>query len=421
MKTIKVNYKPTEKQKLFHKCGADEVLYGGAAGGGKSIALVMDALDYALRYPNSNIVLFRRTYPELEESLIQNALKFYPREIYTYNESKKVMKLINGSRILFRYMEKKNDETRYQGAEFQYIGFDELTHFSKKQYEFLKSRLRGSSKQPKYIRATANPDPRRPINNQWIKEYFVEFAPPYKIGKDKQGRTRCYIPANVYDNPYLMENDPDYIKRLESLPELEKQAFLYGNWDIKLEGLVYDNFDPKIHIKEKEIKPIYHRIAGLDFGATNPTAVVFIAFDGWHYLVYDEIYSPNILLDDLAKMVKERNPRQIYADPSGKGLIRELQRKGLSVSKADNDVLAGIMTVKQLLQDKRLFISEKCENLLFEIQNYVWDKEKEKPLKSFDHALDALRYAIHTFHNPKRKGLENKISAGIKEDYIDWY
>ncbi len=400
---IKVNYKPTEKQRLFHSCPADEVLYGGAAGGGKSVALVMDALDYALRYSGSTIVLFRRTYPELEESLILNALKFYPRQIYSYNESKKTMKLINGSRILFRYLEKKNDETRYQGAEFQYIGFDELTHFNKKQYEFLKSRLRGSTKQPKYIRATANPDPHNPENNQWIKQYFIDFASPMKIKKDKQGRTRAYIPATVYDNPYLLENDPDYVKRLESLPELEKQAFLYGNWNIQIEGLVYDNFKPEKHVKPFEKTPHHQIIAGLDFGATNPTAVCFIAFDGWHYHIFDEIYTPNILIEDLAKAVKQVNPRIIYADPSGKGNIRELQKRGLPVKAGDNEVLAGIMTVRQLIQDNRLFVDPKCENFLHEIQNYVWEEGKDKPMKVFDHLMDACRYALHSFHKTRKK------------------
>ena len=410
---IKINYRPTEKQRLFHSCPADEVLYGGAAGGGKSVALVMDALDYALRYPGSTIVLFRRTYPELEESLILNALKFYPREIYTYNESKKIMKLINGSRILFRYLEKKNDETRYQGAEFQYIGFDELTHFNKKQYEFLKSRLRGAVKQPKYIRATANPDPHNPQNNQWIKEYFIDFSPPLKIRRDKQGRTRCYIPANVYDNPYLLENDPDYVKRLESLPELEKQAFLYGNWNVQREGLVYDNFDFNKHVKDLQITPKFQIIAGLDFGATNPTAVAFIATNGDIFYVFDEIYTPDILLDDLAREIKLRKPRIIYSDPSGKGNIRELKAKGVNVVPADNDVLAGIMHIKQLIQDDRLFVNPNCENFLHEIQNYVWEEGKDKPMKVFDHLMDAARYCLFTFSKTKKPPPVFKTS-GIK-------
>lgn len=403
MKVIKINYKPTEKQKLFHSCPADEVLYGGGAGSGKSVALIMDALDYALRYPNSNIILFRRSYPELEATLIENALKFYPQEIGTYNDGKKIFKILNGSKIYFRYLERKNDVLRYQGAEFDYIGFDELTHFSKYQFDYMKSRLRGSIEKPRYIRATSNPDPRNPQNNQWVKEYFVDFAKPLTIKKDKEGRTRCYIPANIYDNPHLLKNDPHYLKRLESLPELEKQALLHGNWNIQIEGLVYDNFKPKHHVKPFEKTPHHQIIAGLDFGATNPTAVCFIAFDGQHYHIFDEIYTPNILIEDLAKAVKQVNPRIIYADPSGKGNIRELQKRGLPVRAGDNDVLAGIMTVKQLIQDDRLFVDPRCENFLHEIQNYVWEEGKDKPMKVFDHLMDACRYALHSFHKTRKK------------------
>jgi len=325
---IKSSYVPTPKQRLFHECPADEVLYGGAAGGGKSVALVMDAFFYAGDYPGASIVLFRRSYPELEETLIKYAIEFYPVKAGRYIANERVFLFKNGSKILFRYLERDNDVLRYQGAEFDYIGFDELTHFSQYRFEYMKSRLRSSKGYPTYIRATSNPDPRNPINNEWVKQYFVDFVSPtlekpYKLRRDEVGRTRAYIPATVYDNPHLLKNDPGYIKRLESLPELERQALLYGNWDIKREGLVYDNFTQE-HVKELQIEPYWHIFAGLDFGATNPTACVFIATDGKIFYVFDEIYTPNITLDALAEEIKRRNPGVIYHDPSGKGFAREL-------------------------------------------------------------------------------------------------
>ncbi len=425
MKSIKTKYKPTRKQKIFHSCPADEVLFGGAAGGGKTVALVMDAFDYAMRYPNASIVLFRRSYPELEETLIKRAKEFYPTEIGKYNESKKYFTFINGSKILFRYLEKQNDILRYQGAEFDYIGFDELTHFSQYQFEYMKSRLRSAKGYPTYIRTTSNPDPKNPQNNEWVKKYFVKFAPPFKIKRDEIGRTRCYIPASVYDNPYLLRNDPDYVRRLESLPEEEKQALLYGNWDVELEGLIYNNFDFDKHVKDLQIKPSWYIFAGLDFGATNPTAVVFIATDGDIFYVFDEIYTPEILDDELAREIKIRNPREVYADPSGKGRIRELRARRVNVKPADNDVMSGIFKVKEIIKDNRLFISPKSENTLLEIKNYRWAESKDKPLKAFDHAMDALRYAIKTYSNLHKDEQDKKdmviMQPKLEQEEKPWW
>ena len=397
MTKLKVRYEPTKKQSAFHACPADEVLYGGAAGGGKSTALVMDALSYALTYPKSRIILFRRTYPELEETLIQKALEFYPEGIGRYIETKRRYEFLNGSVILFRYLEHRNDVLRYQGAEFDYIGFDELTHFDEFQFQYMKSRLRSTKGYPKYIRCTANPDPKNPTKNKWVKEYFIDFAPPMVIKKDGEGRTRCFIPATVYDNPYLLEKDPGYVKRLESLPELERQALLLGNWNLQREGLVYDEFSER-HVKEIDItEGTWHLFGGLDFGATNPTALVCVATNGELFYVFDEIYTPDISLDALAYEVLRRKLTTVYADPSAKGLIRELQLKGIGVEKADNEVLPGIFHVKRLLANNRLFINPRCKHTLEEFSLYVWEEGKDKPVKAFDHAMDALRYALYTF------------------------
>lgn len=389
----KFEYRPFPKQHIFHGCPADDVLYGGAAGGGKSASLVMDARHYAIKYPNSRLILFRRTFAELEASLINEMEQFYTANDGAFNDGKKEFNFFNGSKIYFRYLENENDVKRYQGPSYGYIGFDELTHFSRRQFDFMKSRLRVSADQPTFMRCTSNPDPYNIENNEWVKQYFVSGATPNTIRKDSNGLTRCFIPANVYDNPILMKNDPKYLKRLENLPELERQAFLYGNWNVKLQGLIYANFTDE-HIKEIDVPAFWTRICGIDFGFTNPTAMVFLATDGDMFYIFDEHYQPGMHLSEIRDRLKMSALSNVFGDPSEAGTIDELKNSGVPIDKADNEVLAGIFFLRQLIQDKKLIVSPRCTNVLGEINKYSWDKDKARPIKAFDHAMDAMRYGV---------------------------
>lgn len=213
------DYIPTEKQKLFHQATDDkvpEVLYGGAVGGGKSVAIVMDALKYAFIYPNSSLIIFRRTYPELEASIIKKCLEFYPPQVYKYNDSKKKITFINNSVLSFGYLKNKDDWTRYQGGEYSYIGFDELTHFEEENFNLVLTRLRNDKYYPNLVRCTSNPIPYQ----EWVKERYI-------LSIDD---TRLYIPATLKDNPHLDTNE--YAKRLSTLPKTQKEALLDGKWDL---------------------------------------------------------------------------------------------------------------------------------------------------------------------------------------------
>ena len=166
-----VSFRITERQKSFISATEREVLFGGAAGGGKSFGQLIDAFLYALKYPRSKQLILRRTYPELEKSLIRVSQTIYPRSVYSYNGSSHTGRFRNGSLIDFGYSASEADVFQYQSAEYDVIRFDELTHFTEFQYVYMLSRLRGVNGYPKQIKASTNPGG---VGHAWVTERFID-------------------------------------------------------------------------------------------------------------------------------------------------------------------------------------------------------------------------------------------------------
>jgi predicted phage terminase large subunit-like protein len=247
-------------QRAFLSCTADEALFGGAAGPGKSCCILVDALRY-VHHPAYRALLLRRTYKELEESLIDESQKLYSRLPDglrpEYSEAKRRWTFPSGARITFAHVEHEKDIERFKSAAYQYIAFDELTTFTKKMWEYLRSRLRSAEGLPCRLRAGSNPDG---PGQEWVREWFApwiykrgertdEYSGPYAEPGEKlwfirdeddqqvvvpkgtpHAMSRTYIPALLTDNPTLMENDPEYISRLMQLDRPTREALLKGNW-----------------------------------------------------------------------------------------------------------------------------------------------------------------------------------------------
>lgn len=276
----------------FCSAGEYEVLFGGAAGPGKTDCLIMEATRH-VEFPDYRGIIFRRTFPQLQE-IIDRCWKWYPKIGGEYRATEHRWYFSSGAKIALSHMQHEQDKYNHQGKEYHFCGFDELTQFLESQYLYLHSRVRTTNPAiPKRIRATTNPGG---IGHVWCKNRFVDPAVPGETYIDPEtGFSRKFIPAKVTDNPTLMENDPGYIRQLELLPEVEKQRLLYGVWDV-FEGQVFIELSQRVHgCDDFEIPPEWERFMAFDWGYAKPYVALWFAvdFDGVIYL-YRELYGCKI-------------------------------------------------------------------------------------------------------------------------------
>ena len=230
---------PTPMQRDALACGAYEVFLGGAAGPGKSEYMVVAPLRW-VGHKSFRAVLFRNTFPELKRTLIDKSRRLYPSLGGRYHESDHIWTFPSGAQIEFAYLERDPDVHRYQGAEFQFVGFDELPHFTEYQYRYLQSRLRTAAGIPIRLRATGNPDG---PHLEWVRARFAPwidkqvpagevrwFDPEGKMvpSSAPHALSRTYIPGRLRDNPYL---GPEYVAQLMALDPVTRAKLLDGDWD----------------------------------------------------------------------------------------------------------------------------------------------------------------------------------------------
>jgi phage terminase large subunit len=279
------------RQEQFHNSKAKYRLFGGAAGPGKTKALLWEAISQALEVAGCDTLLLRRTYPELESSLLAYFRRDVPRSMYkSYNESKHVVTWENGSTTRFGYCRNENDVYQYQGAEFLFIGIDELTHFTLKQWQFLTSRNRcpmrvysdGENAGKRIVPCMAGATNPGNIGHAWVKALWVDQMPPPGFERPELYDSRDYdfIPARIDDNP-IYANDAEYRRTLESLPEHLRRAFLEGDWNV-FAGQYFDVFEFGRHTARPEeirLEPWWPRWVSIDWGFQHPSAVY------WHCAV----------------------------------------------------------------------------------------------------------------------------------------
>ena len=405
-----------------------EIFLGGAAGPGKTDFLVMEALRYIGKAKYRGVI-FRRTYPELEE-IIDRTKQWYPSLGGLYSESKTRWRFPSGAIVKLSHLQHENDKHRHQGKEYQYVAFDEATHFTPTQYLYMFSRARSvDASIPIRILAASNPGG---VSHAFFRERFkIGLIPPGTTIRDEvTGMARVYIPGLLEDNPTLLLNDPDYLHRLDMLPEIERMRLRYGIWDA-FEGQVFSELNAEVHGCEPfDVPPEWERFRTFDWGYSAPFSVGWWAVDYEGRLYrYREWYGGK---DDGSGAVKglkltdveiareilkqERTNRERVrpgpADPSiwsarrskdgviGPSTAEEMSREGCHWIKADNDRIGGKRQVHarlRLQDDGRpsIHIFNTCKDFwrTFPLLREDEDNPEDVDTKQEDHVYDEVRYA----------------------------
>ena len=423
----------TTKQRRFIDATADEVLFGGAAGGGKSYGQLIDALLYALKYGGSKQLVLRRTYPELDKSLIRVSMGLYPREIYSYNAARHSGVFKNGSVIDFGYCDSESDVYRYQSAEYDVIRFDELTHFTEQMYLYLMSRLRGTNSFPKSMRSSTNPGG---VGHQWVKARFVDIGAADRVHRAENGE-RLFIPAGVRDNGFLMRADPEYLRRLENLGEKDRRALLDGDWDI-FEGQYFTEWSRALHVVEPfPIPKSWRRYFTMDYGL-DMLAGYWIAVDSFgRAVVYRELYKSGLIVSRAAEEIKAACAERIYAhiappdmwnrrQDTGKSVAEIFADCGIILSRAENSRVQGWYDLKEWLMPRadetgalvpNLRVFSNCVNLIRTLPALQIDARDPNDAATepheLTHAPDAIRYFVAGRPFPASEGRRESMGDGL--------
>jgi len=415
-----------------------EVLYGGAAGGGKSYALIIDPLRYC-NNKNFNALILRRTNDELRE-LIHKSQEMYPNAYpgAKWMEKKSQWTFPSGARIWMTYLEQDKDVLRYQGQAFTYIGIDELTQYSTPYaWDYLRSRLRTADPSlPVFMRATTNPGG---PGHAWVKKMFIDPSTPgkpfwatdittgetliYPSRHSKAGTPlfkRRFVPAKLLDNPYLY-NAGDYEAMLLSLPEVQRKQLLEGSWDIA-EGAAFSEFDRRYHVIEPYAIPnSWRKFRACDYGYSSASGVLWFAVDPSDetLLVYRELYVSKVPAKELAHMVLEAEEGEAIhygvldsslwhkRGDTGPSLAEQMIVEGCRWRPSDRSRGSRVAGKNEL--HRRLQIDEDtgrsgieimstCTNLIAQLPTLPMDKTNPEDVntKAEDHLYDALRYGIMT-------------------------
>ena len=401
-------------QTEFLAAAEKDVLYGGAAGGGKSYAMLVDPLRYAHK-KNHRALILRRSMPELRE-LIDKSRELYPQAFpgAKFREVEKLWNFPSGAKVEFGFLERDADVYRYQGQAYSWIGFDEITHLPTEfAWNYLASRLRTTdSSIETYLRCTANPGG---VGSQWVKKRYVDAHEPNQSFEGTEGLTRKFIPAKLADNPYLSE-DGVYEKMLASLPPTQRKQLLEGNWDVA-EGAAFTEFDPSMHVITPFELPLHwERVKAVDYGYAAESCCLWgiIDINDHTLIIYRELYRKGLTGEELGGIISDMEMEDPFSvsgvldtaawartGTTGPTVGESLIKAGHKLRRADKNRIQGKIQIHEYLKTTdagrpKLQIFNSCPNLIKELQSIPLSKTNPEDVDTHaaDHAYDALRYLI---------------------------
>jgi len=446
---LDVVFKPNSgPQTDFLAAPEQEVLYGGAAGGGKSYAMLADPMRY-FNSPSCNAILFRKTNDELRE-LKQKSRLIYPRAFpgAKWKEQTSSWVFPSGAQLWMTYLDRDEDVERYQGQAFTWIGFDELGHWaSPYTWNYMRSRLRSTdSNIPLSQRATANPGG---VGGTWIKKMFIDpapwgeafyatdtdtgnilrYPPDHPIHPNAPLFQRRFIPAKLSDNPYLYA-DGRYEASLLSLPEAQRRQLLEGDWNM-VEGAAFSEFKQSVHVIEPfTIPSSWKRFRSCDYGYSSNAAVLWFAIDPVYetLILYRELYVTRKTGAQLADMILEleagEHMQYGVMDSSvwhqrgqtGPSIAEEMIARGCRWRPSDrgagsrtngknrlHELLrvrdVGTNDYNEIINEPGIKIFNTCRQLITDLPmlpSHPDGKEDIDDRYLSDHTYDALRYGIMT-------------------------
>lgn len=407
-KLLRIPGTPNERQKLFFASKAVYTAYGGARGGGKSWALRRKLVGLCLKYPGIRCLLVRRSFAELKSNHVEPLLREY-KDLLSYRDSDKAILFPNGSRICLGYCASMRDTLRYQGQEYDIIAIDEATQLSESQFGIFKACLRGVDDYPKRIYLTCNPGG---IGHSWVKRLFIDRE--YRAGERPDDYR--FIPAKVYDNPVLLAKDPDYVERLESLPERLRKAWLEGRWDV-FEGQFFPEFSEEYHvIAPGEIPAPLSYFVAMDYGLDLLAALLLGVDRAGNLFVVGELCKKDLTLSQAAEAVATfcRGYDVLYAvaSPDLWNRRQDSGRSGFEVMQsvpgmppmqaADDRRVPGWRILREYLtrdeEKPQLRIAKSCGTLIHSLSSLLCDPNRAEDASGEPHAIthapEALRYAV---------------------------
>lgn len=421
----RVVWEPQPRQADALACPAFEVFFGGAKGGGKSDFLLGDYAAGIEEYGSAwKGIIFRRQYKELEE-IIGRSKELYPAIGGRWvGGDKQTWCFPSGATLRFRALEKEGDVGKYNGHQYPWIGFDELTEFyNDAAYIFMIGCCRSAAGAPCYIRATGNPG--RP-GHVWVKTRFIDVSEPFQIYRDPlSSLTRCFIPSKLEDNLKLMQNDPMYEKRLLLQPTHLQKALRWGDWNV-VYGQAFTEFTREAHIIPRQpLDATWYKFVSMDWGFAKPFSLQWWAVraDG-HMIHYKEWYGldtssgkrneglrmgARAVAEKAWDMSMDEGVTVMVADPAcwnkqddAPSIAEQFEAVGWKMVKANNDRKNGLMRIHDMMQTKDerdrplLQIMDNCRQWILTVPLLKPDDRDPEDIDTDmeDHAYDATRYAV---------------------------